>query len=413
MKQIKKVLSALLISMLLFSISILNVYADDLSGVTIKNFRDVKESDWYYATLGEIVSRGVISGYPDNTFRPLNNITRAEFTKILLNSLNISINQSSEIFLDTSGHWAKDIIYTAWTKEIIRKADFGAEEYDNNVSYYPDKEITRIEMSRMAVRALGLAEDAKVKEGTKTEFEDDSAIKDADKGYVILASNYGIVKGYTDETFKPNGLATRAEAAQMLLNMLNVEFKDKEETDVVKRVNEKLQTRDVEIKLLDGIKSVAVHEMPKTIEELKENLESLKEYDYTGKKGTWEMLDISQVVSNNDYDEFVEDFVGVVKMSLPNSELRLSTDEINGIEYNVIYNDTLIKDGFGTGRLIENGEITERVNLSNSYYGVGKKDEGKIYIADYIGFVKKANNFISSQDGYDRVLVIFENPFKK
>lgn len=410
----KVMVAILLISMLSMNWLSVNVYAD----TKIESLTDVKESDWFYGTLSNVISKGIISGYPDGTFKPQNNITKAEFTKMLLNSLDIYISNGST-FQDMEGHWAEYLIYTAWSKGIIRKADFGAEEYSDNVSYFPDSEITRIEMARMAVRAAGLGKEAMKMSGETTGFPDDKDILSEDKGYALMASQNGIINGYTDKTFKPNGKATRAEAAQIIVNTINAIERiktDKEnEThdDIVARVNKKLKDRVFEIKLPKGIKSTAVYDDPQTYEELIENVESLKEYNYTSKKGTWEMLDISQVVSNNDYDEFVEEYVGVVKMDVPASGFKLSSENINGKEYNTLYCDTLFKDGFETGRLIKDGEIIGRVNKTNGYYGVGLLDEGEVFSADYIGFVRKANSFISSSDTYDRVLVIFENPFKK
>jgi len=194
---------------------------------------------------------------------------------------------------------------------------------------------------------------------------------------------------------------------------LKKEKENETHEDIVARVNENLQNRDVTIKLPSGIKSSAVHESPQSYEELIENVDNLKKYTYTGKKGTWEMLDISQVVSNNDYDEIAEDFVGVVKMDLPNEGFKLSTSEFEGNTYDILYSDILMKDGFGSGRLIKDAELTGRVNKTSGYYGVGLAEEGIIFDADYIGFVKFANDFIPSYKDYDRVLVIFENPFKK
>ncbi|WP_034430041.1 S-layer homology domain-containing protein, partial [Caldisalinibacter kiritimatiensis] len=45
--------------------------------------------------------------------------------------------------------------------------------------------------------------------------------KAEDKGYIIIASENGIINGYPDKTFKPNGEATRAEASQMIVNMFD------------------------------------------------------------------------------------------------------------------------------------------------------------------------------------------------
>ena len=178
-----------------------------------KSFTDVKETDWFYKVLNEVVERGIIDGYPDGTFKPQNNITRAEFAKVIIFALELDIVEGNA-FVDTEEHWAKDIINTAVENHIIDRSEYG-------YSYVPDEKITWIEMAKMIVRALGFEKDAKNKAGEKTKFLDNITIKDTDKGYVIIASDNGIINGYPNNTFQPNGKATRAEAAQMLVNALN------------------------------------------------------------------------------------------------------------------------------------------------------------------------------------------------
>lgn len=179
-----------------------------------KSFTDVKEKDWFYEALNNVVDRGIIDGYPDGTFKPQENISRAEFTKVIVAALGLDTVEGNA-FVDTEKHWAKDVINTAIENHIIDRTEYG-------YSYIPDEKITRIEMAKMVVRALGFEKDAEGKAGKKTKFIDNFAIKDADKGYVVIASENGVVNGYTNNTFQPNGKATRAEAAQMLVNMLKV-----------------------------------------------------------------------------------------------------------------------------------------------------------------------------------------------
>lgn len=98
-------------------------------------------------------------------------------------------------------------------------------EYGNN--YSPDIPITRAEMAKMIVRALGLDDEETSREG-QTEFADDKDIDSSDREYAILAVENKIINGYPDNTFKPDGFAKRAEAAAMLVNMLSVIVKPSE-----------------------------------------------------------------------------------------------------------------------------------------------------------------------------------------
>lgn len=371
------------------------------------NFADVKTDDWYYEALEEVVGRGIIVGYPDNTFKPGNNISRAEFTKTIRVSLELDIVEGNS-FVDTVAHWAKDEINTAVENFIIDKSDYG-------YTFEPNKNITRIEMAKMIVRALGLDDEAVERAGEVTSFLDDSSIQDTDKGYVVIATEKGIISGYTDRTFKPNGNATRAEAAQMLLKMLEVI--EKENDNVVDRVNETLQERNVDTVLPKGTESSAVNQDPQTYEELIENIESLKVYSYTTRKSNdWELIALSQFVSNPNEDQVTANIIGAIRMELPKYKLEVVDFNFEGTVYNCIYSDELVSDGFTTGVLIKDGEILERISHVKDHYILGLKDKGNLYKADYIAFTRYADDFFTSSSKYDssmrKMLIVFENPFK-
>lgn len=411
----KKILYHLTAIIVLFSFSV--CYAAQ------NKFTDIKETDWYYNALENIVEKGVIGGYPDNTFKPQNNITRAEFTKILLTSLDTYIVKG-ESFADTQGHWAEDIIYTAWEKFIIRKADFGAKEYERGVKYYPDKEITRIEVTRMVIRALMLDKEATKRCGEETQFTDDFAITETDKGYIVIAVENEIIKGYDDSSFKPNEKVTRAEAAQIIVNMLNAKVRIAEKKanetkeDIIERVNKTLENRNSKTVLPIGMKSSAIHEDPQTYEELIENIETLKVYPYTSKKSdNWELIATNQFTSDPDSQQIVVNVIGAVRMELPNYKLDIADYTFEGKIYNYIYSNELISDGFKTGILVKDGEILSGIAKVGDKYVVGEKENEHIYKADYIALSKYVDNFFKSSDLYDsrmrQMLIVFENPFKK
>ncbi|WP_440977656.1 S-layer homology domain-containing protein [Sedimentibacter sp. LTW-03] len=399
----KKIITILTVILVLFSFSV--CYASQ------KSFTDVKETDWYYNTLASIVEKEIIDGYPDGTFKPQNNITKAEFTKVIIAALKIEIVEGNP-FVDVNEHWAKNIVNTAVENQIIDRLEYGD-------TFNPDKNITRIEMAKMVVKALGMDAEAKNKAGEMTLFSDDSAISDEDKGYVVIAAENEVIRGYEDMTFRPEGQATRAEASQMLINMLMViESQEEEPDNVVDRVNEALQDRDFEVKLPKGMESAAKHEDPETYEELIENIETLKVYPYTTKKSdNWELISLSQFVSNPNEDQATVNVIGVIKMKLPNYKLDIVDFNFGEVTYNCIYSDELTSDGFSTGVLIKDGEIIERVSHVRDHYTVGLKEKESIYKADYIAFTRHTGDFFSNKNRYDSkiqdVLVVFENPFKK
>lgn len=211
-------------------------------------------SHWADETVGRLVDLGVINGYPDGTFKPDNTITRAEFSTIVRKAFNYDEKVGSS-FGDTDGHWAKNEVYTLVKAGVIDKSEYGD-------SYMPDKNITRIEMAKMIVRAAGLGNEAIEMAGDKTKFTDNTDIPSKDRGYIIIASDKGIINGYPEGTFKPYGEATRAEASTMVINAL----------EYLLDADEEIEEEDIRDK--DGL--VDVDKLPKKTfkEEGMENVET-------------------------------------------------------------------------------------------------------------------------------------------
>ena len=166
---------------------------------------------WAQDDIEKLVALGAINGYPDNSFKPDNNITRAEFTAVFMRSLELSL-QNGNIFADTADHWACDIISTAAHHGIVNG-------YDDN-TFGPDDPITREQMVAVIVRAIEL-----VPETGKLDFIDNDRTSDWARGSMDIAVENGIINGYPDNTIRPQGLATRAEAVTVVVRALDKQEK--------------------------------------------------------------------------------------------------------------------------------------------------------------------------------------------
>lgn len=111
------------------------------------SFIDVKDGDWFNIAVSTLVKAKVIEGYEDGTFKPQNNITRAELATII--SKFSSLKGGSTIFPDTKGHWADKYINSAYASGWIDGYEDG--------SFRPQREITRAEMAAMINRFLDRA----------------------------------------------------------------------------------------------------------------------------------------------------------------------------------------------------------------------------------------------------------------
>lgn len=177
---------------------------NDTGGAT--NLTDIA-GHWAQNDIVKLVDQGVITGYPDGTFRPDANITRAEFVTVLVKAFKLDPVSDGKIFADTDSHWAKEYVAAAVYYGICNG-------YDTS-HFGPDDLITREQMAAMVIRA------AKLKSASGTlNFTDSGAISPWAIDSVNTAVADGIIRGYPDNTFKPQGNATRAEAVTVLVNAL-------------------------------------------------------------------------------------------------------------------------------------------------------------------------------------------------
>jgi hypothetical protein len=161
---------------------------------------------WAKDNIEALVEMGAITGYANGTFQPDNNITRAEFATLLVKAYNLTV-PPGKVFSDTRDHWAKSAIGIAYAHNIVSG-------YSDS-EFRPDDNITREQMAVMIVRA----EKTAIREGALT-FADIDRIASWAKNAVLIANQTGIITGYPDNTFRPQGYATRAEAATVVLKAI-------------------------------------------------------------------------------------------------------------------------------------------------------------------------------------------------
>lgn len=110
----------------------------EASSVWIEKFNDIKDTK-YELAVKMLNSYGVISGYPDGTFRPQKTLTRAELTSIALNMLDVDISNfevKNNAFTDVAeNHWAYKSINYAYENGIINGYGNGLFKPNNEVKY--------------------------------------------------------------------------------------------------------------------------------------------------------------------------------------------------------------------------------------------------------------------------------------
>lgn len=108
-------------------------------------YSDVSDTAWYAAAVSTLSKMGVISGYPDDTFRPNAPITRAEFAAMIAR-FDETAKSADTPFTDISGHWAENAIGKAYGN--------GWVEGSSKTVFCPESNLTRAETATLLNRVL-------------------------------------------------------------------------------------------------------------------------------------------------------------------------------------------------------------------------------------------------------------------
>ena len=195
-----------LLTILLALTMAVSALAVPVSAAETGRFSDVSDQDTTLAieTLRLI---GALDGYPDGTFRPEGNLTRAQFCKIAVYAMNgeneLGLYETITVFPDVKGsHWASPYVnMAAKGKGIIAGYPDG--------SFHPEETVTAGQAVTILLRLLGYT--------------------DADIGgiwpqsYMAVAEKIGLLKGVETTGTAP---LTRGQAARLFLNLLQSSTKD-------------------------------------------------------------------------------------------------------------------------------------------------------------------------------------------
>ncbi|MBO9598658.1 MAG: S-layer homology domain-containing protein [Cohnella sp.] len=174
------------------------------------DFVDI-QGHWAEQTTDTFTKLRIIEGYADGTFKPDASITRAEFAVILNRVFDIQGGNSSGVVLnDIGGSWAKNAIQNLITVGIIHGYEDG--------TFRPDNTITREEMVVMISRILNI--NNVPMDTSKGNFNDLNGSYAVDE--IQAVAQAGVLSGRGNGIFDPKGNATRGEALQIILNMLEL-----------------------------------------------------------------------------------------------------------------------------------------------------------------------------------------------
>ncbi|MDU2109399.1 MAG: S-layer homology domain-containing protein [Peptoniphilus rhinitidis] len=191
----------------------------------VKDIKEVKSFNKY------------VVGYPDGTFGPEKNITRAEAVAMFTRLVRGKVETTSRTtrYSDANNQWYSDALNYATEKGYI--SGYANGKFD------PNANMTREEFAQMISKYVS-ENVKKAEDNTLISFKDVSD-KNWSKSAIQDALERGIIKGYEDGTFKGDRDITRAEAVRMLNRTFD------------RKTTEKSITKDINAKKLNMFKDVS------------------------------------------------------------------------------------------------------------------------------------------------------------
>ncbi len=193
---------------LTLAVAMLSSMFGTISTYAAAMFNDVS-GHWAQATIEELAGKGIINGKGEGVYDPEGQVTRAEFTKLLVSTAETDFQNVDGELMDVN----KDDWYNSYVYEALDRSVFFLNELENN-HFYPDSPADRETVAVWSVRLLGVES-----ETATTPFVDSASIEN--KTAVATAYNYGIITGDAGaNTFRPKDTLTRAEAAVIVKRIM-------------------------------------------------------------------------------------------------------------------------------------------------------------------------------------------------
>lgn len=175
------------------------------------NFSDVPSGYWARPFIQTLASEGVISGFPDGTYRPDAPVTRAQFAAIVRQAFNESNARTARTFSDVpSAYWAAPAIRKAYETGFMSGYPDG--------TFLPDQQIPKVQALVSLASGLRLSPSGST---SLSAYSDAADIPSYATSGVAAATQKGIVVNYPNVSFlNPSEATTRADVAAYIYQAL-------------------------------------------------------------------------------------------------------------------------------------------------------------------------------------------------
>jgi hypothetical protein len=166
---------------------------------------------WGEAYVSNLAARGIIGGFPDGTFHPNDNITRAQFAAIAVKALSVPPNTGSSSFNDVQAkYWGAAAIGAVSNAGLVTGFPNG--------TFAPEDKLTRAQALVILAKALGNGYSSP---SELNNYSDAASIPSWALPSVTRAASAHIIANFPDAaTIAPNALATRGEVAALMYQTL-------------------------------------------------------------------------------------------------------------------------------------------------------------------------------------------------
>lgn len=173
-------------------------------------FADLKGWEWANESIYALLEKDILSKSEDKKFKPADNVTRAEFAKMIALGFGFTASGTEKVFDDVdTDDWCYDYIMALYENKIVNgitESHFGA-----------DEAITRQDVCVILYRIKRNNETADISSLPFTDFD---LAADYAKDAIIFMNNNGYVNGYEDGSFRPYNNTARAEAAKLIYGII-------------------------------------------------------------------------------------------------------------------------------------------------------------------------------------------------
>ena len=171
-------------------------------------FDDVAKSAWYYKAVEYVAENGIMSGVSAREFAPNAGFSRAMLAQTLYAMSGKPAVKAESIFADVAANaWYADAVNWAAEKGYVSGVGDG--------KFAPDASVTREQMALILYRYAGSPDASGM---AQKEFADSSSVSAYAVDAIRWAVHEGLISGMENNTLAPQGTATRAQVAQILMN---------------------------------------------------------------------------------------------------------------------------------------------------------------------------------------------------